>query len=225
MNKYSILIVEDHSLTRFGLKTAFETEENIINVFEAPNAQIAFDIIEKETIDIVIMDLGLPDIDGLEATKVIKQKHPKIKIIILSSHENGEEVIKSLRAGAASYCTKDIEPEKLIYTVDSVMKGAAWFDPKVAKYVLNAIGQADFEKIQIAPNEEATPITNNEINLTSREKQVLALIADGSTNNEIAQKLNVSINTTKVHVCKILQKLSVNDRTQAAIKAMKNNLI
>lgn len=225
MGKYTLLIVEDHALTRFGLKTAFDTATNYGKILEAPNAQKAIEIINKQPVDVVIMDLGLPDMNGIEATKVIKQKHSKISIVILSSHEQEEDVIKSLRAGANAYCTKDVAPEKLIDIVDSVLKGAAWFDPKVAKYVLNAaINNSVVEK----NDAEETPNTTTpkaESNLTTREKEVLALIAEGCSNTEISKTLNMSVNTAKVHVCNILQKLSVSDRTQAAIKAIKDNII
>ena len=226
MAKQNILIVEDHALTRFGLRTAFEmeyTDEELCyvnKIFEAPNAKKGFEIIEKEKIDVVIMDLGLPEIDGIEATKTIKEKYPLTKVIVLSSHEKEEDVIKAIKAGAVAYCTKDIDQEKLVHIVATVVKGASWFDPKVAQYVLNAAtghNQTNKETINEPPKEE--------INLTTREKQILTYIVDGASNPEISKALNLSINTVKVHVCNILQKLSVADRTQAAIKAIKNKLV
>ncbi len=232
MSKYNLLIVEDHALTRFGLRTAFETDAKYGKIFEAPNASKAIEIADKSPIDIIIMDLGLPDLNGIEATKIIKQKHSNIAIVILSSHEQEEDVIKSLRAGANAYCTKDVAPEKLIDIVESVNKGAAWFDPKVAKYVLNAATMNESDKVEENINEQKEPSQEKqnkkiktETSLTSREKEVLAHIANGLSNAEIAKKLEMSINTVKVHVCNILHKLSVNDRTQAAIKAIKDNII
>lgn len=232
MSKYNLLIVEDHALTRFGLRTAFETDAKYGKIFEAPNASKAIEIADKSPIDIIIMDLGLPDLNGIEATKIIKQKHSNIAIVILSSHEQEEDVIKSLRAGANAYCTKDVAPEKLIDIVESVIKGAAWFDPKVAKYVLNAATMNESDKVEENINEQKEPSQEKqnkkiktETSLTSREKEVLAHIANGLSNAEIAKKLEMSINTVKVHVCNILHKLSVNDRTQAAIKAIKDNII
>ena len=138
MSKYNILIIEDHALTRFGLVTAFETEKNFAKIFEAANAKVGIKIMEENPVDIVIMDLGLPDINGIEATKKIKEKHSNAKIVILSSHEQEEDVIKSIKAGACAYCTKDVAPQKLVDIVNSALKGASWFDPKVAEYVLNA---------------------------------------------------------------------------------------
>ena len=223
MGKHNLLIIEDHALTRFGLKTTFEADIDYSKIFEASNAKDGLKIIEKEIIDIVVMDLGLPDMNGIEATELIKAKHPDIKVVILSSHEKQEDVINSIKAGAGAYCTKDVEPAKLLDIVSSVAKGAAWFDPKVAGYVLKAAVSSCNDE-QKKPTAE--PVKNSTaINLTSREKQVLSLIAEGYSNSEIAKKLEVSINTTKAHVCSILQKLEVNDRTQAAIKAIKNNVI
>lgn len=225
MVKYNVLIVEDHALTRFGLKTVFEAEEIFDKVLEAQNAKTGIELIEKNPVDLVIMDLGLPDIDGIEATRILKEKNSSIKIVILSSHEQEEDVIKSLKAGAAAYCTKDVAPEKLIDISKSVLKGAAWFDPKVAQYVLDAAVKSPAETDNKESLKQQIIEPKEQINLTLREKQVLALIAQGLPNSEIAKKLEVSINTTKAHVCNILQKLCVNDRTQAAIKAIKYNLI
>lgn len=227
MGKYNLLIVEDHALTRFGLRTAFEDNPNYGKIYEAPNGESAIELTNKQPIDIIIMDLGLPDINGIDVTKIIKQKNSKISIVILSSHEQEEDVIKSLRAGANAYCTKDVAPEKLIDIVDSVINGAAWFDPKVAKYVLNAATQEPQISNEKTKTNEKTPKNKdkNETSLTTREKEVLKLISEGCSNSEISKKLDMSVNTAKVHVCNILQKLSVNDRTQAAIKAIKDNII
>lgn len=222
MTKYNILIVEDHALTRFGLITAFETEKNFGKIYEAANAKSGIKIIEESPVDLVIMDLGLPDINGIEATQKIKEKHSNIKIVVLSSHEQEEDVIKSIKAGACAYCTKDVAPQKLVDIVNSALKGASWFDPKVAEYVLNAATTNDTSTPE---KQTKTQKPTFEANLTTRETDVLTLVAEGMTNVEIAKKLDVSVNTIKVHVCSILHKLEVNDRTQAAIKAIKCNII
>lgn len=227
MKKYNILIIEDHALTRFGLKTAFEVKQGNnsdieYNIFEAANAKKGLEIAENEKIDAVIMDLGLPDMNGIEATEIIKTNHPNTKVIILSSHEDKIDVVKSVKAGASAYCTKDTNQDELVYIVNAVLSGAAWFDSKIANYILDAAKSqylAHKNEISKLQNAEEIPI------LTSREKQVLALIVDGMSNNEISDSLNISVNTAKAHVCKILQKLGAADRTQAAVKACKNNLI
>lgn len=213
--KNNILIVEDHELTRFGLKTTFDGVDFVGGVFEAEYAQKAFDIINNNQIDLVIMDLGLPNINGIEATKKIRAKNKDVKIVILTSHNDEKEVLESLKAGANAYCSKEINPSRLVEVVRSVIDGASWFDPSIAHVVLKAAVNSNVSE---APS-------RNEYSLTSRETQILRLITQGYSNNEIAKELFVSINTTKAHVASILQKLEVDDRLQAALKALKQKIV
>lgn len=216
MKKCNILIVEDHALTRFALVTSLGEQDFVGEIFESPDAKSAYEILSKNDIQICLMDLGLPGINGVEASSDIKKLYPDIKIIVITSHNEEKEVLDCLNAGISAYCSKDIKPEKLIELIKDVLNGAIYFDSSISKYVLNA-----------AKNTKAQ--TNNkksiDCNLTAKEKKVLSLIKAGDTNNEIAKKLNISINTTKVHVCSILQKLEVDDRTQAAIKAIKYDIV
>lgn len=211
----NILIVEDHELTRFGLKTTFNGVNFVKTVFEAEYAQKAFDILNNNKIDLVIMDLGLPNMDGVEATKKIRSKNSEVKIVILTSHNDEKEVLESLKAGANAYCSKEINPARLVEVVQSVLDGASWFDPSIAHVVLKAATNSSPE------NNSA----KEDYNLTARETQILKLITEGYSNNEIAKELFVSINTTKAHVASILQKLEVEDRLQAALKALKNKIV
>jgi two-component system NarL family response regulator len=210
---YKVLIVEDHALIRFGLKTAFEVKDFIDEIYEAPNAEEAINIVKNTHIDAVIMDLGLPSMNGIEATSEIKSIKKDIKVIILTSHSSKQEVLDSIKAGASGYCSKDINPDKLADIVLSVIEGAAWFDPKISDVVLNALAEEktthnyDFDEYS---------------NLTDREKDVLKYICEGLNNGEISKILDVSINTVKVHVSSIIQKLGVEDRTQVVVKAFKN---
>ena len=136
--KQNILIVEDHELTRFGLKTTFEGVEFIENIYEADSAEQAIEIFNNNEINIVIMDLGLPNMNGIDATKQIRNSNKDVKIIILTSHNDEKEVLNSLKAGANAYCSKEINPQRLIQVVQSVADGAAWFDPSIAHIVLRA---------------------------------------------------------------------------------------
>ena len=213
--KNNILIVEDHELTRFGLKTAFEVCEFVENMFEAESAENGIEIVQNNSIDLVIMDLGLPGINGIDATKKIKQHNPEIKVVILTSHNDSQEVLNSLKAGANAYCSKEINPKRLTEVVQSVLDGASWFDPSIAHIVLDAAAQS--QKVETKPEKD--------YGLTTREAQILKLITEGYSNNEIANQLFVSINTTKAHVASILQKLEVDDRLQAALKALKERLV
>ncbi len=214
--KYNIMIVEDHELTRFGLKTAFDGVDYIENIYEADSAESAIQIFNNNKIDLIIMDLGLPNMNGIEATKQIRSSNKDVKIIILTSHNDEKEVLNSLKAGANAYCSKEINPKRLIEVVSSVADGAAWFDPSIAHIVLKASANSpDME------NEGQ----KKDYDLTSREAQILKLMTEGYSNMEIAQILFISINTTKAHVANILQKLEVDDRLQAALKALKNKIV
>ena len=214
--KQNILIVEDHELTRFGLKTTFENVEYINNIYEADSAETAIQVFNNNNIDIIIMDLGLPNMNGIEATKQIRSSNKDVKIIILTSHNDEKEVLNSLKAGANAYCSKEINPQRLIQVVHSVADGAAWFDPSIAHIVLKASANSPVFD---------TEDKRKDYDLTSREAQILKLMTEGYSNMEIAQILVISINTTKAHVANILQKLEVDDRLQAALKALKNKIV
>ena len=214
--KNNILIIEDHELTRFGLKTAFEGCDFIDKIHEAESAEKGLEIASAEDVNLIIMDLGLPGMNGIEATKKVKSLNKDIKIVILTSHNDEAEVINSLKAGANAYCSKEINPKRLTQVVQSVLDGAAWFDPSISHIVLEAA-------TKVQENEPQKPEKN--YGLTSRETQILKLITEGYSNIEIAKELFVSINTTKAHVASILQKLEVDDRLQAALKALKEKLV
>ncbi len=208
--KINLLIVEDHALTLFGLKTVLKTKTFINEIFEAQNANIALSLIKNFNIDIAVIDLGLPDINGLELTKKIKTLSKNTKIIILTSHNNQEEVIESFKNGASAFCGKEIDTGILSEVIEHVKYGAIWVDPSVSNIILdcisekNSLGQKNIDSY----------------NFTSREKEILKLLINGYDNSEMSEKLSVSIHTVKAHICNILQKLNVKDRTQAALKAM-----
>lgn len=213
--KKNILIVEDHELTLFALKTTLTGQEFVNKIYEAQNAPDAYKILEKNKVELVIMDIGLPEINGIEATKVIKSKYPDIKVIVLTSHCDKDEVHNCLEAGISAYCTKDIKPQKLCVVINDVLEGSMYFDSSVSKYVMETTSKNQSSKVSV----------KDCYNLTTQEKRVLILLASGHSNSDIAKNLKISINTTKVHVCSILQKMNVADRTQAAIKAIRENLI
>ena len=222
-NEINILIVEDHTLTRFGLKTALESLHLVKTISEAEDGETGIEIAKESRPDVVLMDLGLPGINGIQATRTIKEFDTSIKVIILTSHNNEDEVWAALGAGANAYCLKDIEPDRLIHVIESVYDGAAWLDPSIADTVLKRITGDKIKSSHIRNHQDEHE--EEKIQLTDREMEVLKLIVDGFSNAEIAEKLFVSIHTAKAHVCNILQKLSVDDRTQAAIKALKDGLV
>ena len=219
-NVISVVIVEDYKLTRVGLKSALNEYEHINVVGEAEDADDGMKLIEKLQPDVVLMDLGLPGMNGLEATIKIKEKFSDTKVIILTSHERGEEVIAALGSGANAYCLKDITPETLSEVIKNVAEGACWVDPAVSSIALNF-----FPKPENVTLLNSTEVPDARSQLTERELEVLRHLVKGKSNTEIAKELIVSVHTAKAHVCSILQKLCVDDRVQAAVKAIKENIV
>jgi DNA-binding NarL/FixJ family response regulator len=209
--KVSIYIVEDYLLARITCRKALEqfNDLEIKNDFET--AEECIEALEKNPVDVILMDIGLPYMTGVEATKIIKEKYPNTKIIMLTSHDNQEEIISSLASGANAYALKDISVEDLHDAILNTNKGCIWIHPKIASIINHTFVNAKL-------------IPKDDFNLTSREKEVLELLTQGLSNTEIAEKLIISTHTAKAHVCNILTKLSVTDRVQAAVKATKYDL-
>ena len=214
--KKNLLIVEDHELTRFGLKTTFEDVDYIDVIYEASSGEDAVEIFKNNKIDLIIMDLGLPKMNGIETTQILHSINSDAKIIILTSHNDEKEVLNSLKAGANAYCSKEINLQRLVQVVQSVSEGAAWFDPSIAHIVLQATSTSKIDE---------KDTRYKDYDLTTRESQILKLMTEGYSNMEIAQHLVISVNTTKAHVANILQKLEVDDRLQAALKALKYKIV
>ena len=219
-NQVSIIIVEDYKLTRMGLKSSLEEFEGIKVVGESEDAEKGLLLISRLKPDVVLMDLGLPGMNGIEATGRIKQENPDMKVIILTSHERDEEVLAALGSGANAYCLKDIEPNALVNVIKEVAKGACWLDPVIAKVALKLFPKP--ESIRVSSSNQ---LSDGRGQLTERELEVLRLLVKGKSNTEIAKDLIVSVHTAKAHVCSILQKLCVDDRVQAAVKAVKENIV
>ena len=215
-----LVIVEDYKLTRVGLKSTLNEYSHIDVVGEAEDAVEGIKVIQKMQPDVVLMDLGLPGMNGLEATIKLKEIMPAVKVIILTSHERNEEVIAALGAGANAYCLKDISPETLSEVIKNVAQGACFVDPAVSSAALNF-----FPKPENISLMNTTEIQDARAQLTERELEVLKHLVKGKSNTEIAKELIVSVHTAKAHVCSILQKMCVNDRVQAAVKAVKEGLV
>lgn len=215
-----LIIIEDYKLTRVGLRSSLNEFEGIEVIGEAESAEEGLRIINDLKPDVVLMDLGLPSMNGIEATQKIKTLDENIKIIILTSHDRDEEVLAALGSGANAYCLKDIEPDTLINVIKTVSKGAAWIDPAVANVALKLFPKP--ESVKLLNSSEAPDARTQ---LTERELEVLRLLVKGKSNTEIAKDLIVSVHTAKAHVCSILQKLCVDDRVQAAVKSIRENII
>ncbi len=215
-----ILLVEDQKLMRVGLKSLFEGQNELEVVSEAQTGKEAIEKFRLVHPDITLMDIGLPDISGIEATKKILEIDSKAKVIILTSHLSEQEVLDSLHAGACAYVMKDINTEILKMIIKTVKEGAMWLDPQVVPILRE-------KNCGVIPPRQMSRAMFKEqhANLTQREYEVLKLVVDGKSNNEIAQELTISEHTAKAHVCNIIQKLVVDDRTQAAVKALKEGLV
>jgi len=215
-----ILMVEDQKLMRVGLKSLFDEYPDLRIVAEAENGKQTMEIIKSTQIDVVLMDIGLGDISGIELTKKILEYNSKIKVIVLTSHLSEKEIMEALSAGASAYVLKDINTEVLMMVIRTVKDGAMWIDPQAVPLIRE-------KNKSIIPPRQLSRATFKEqhSNLTQREYEVLKLVVDGKSNHEIAQELTISEHTAKAHVCNIIQKLVVDDRTQAAVKALKEGLV
>jgi DNA-binding NarL/FixJ family response regulator len=221
--KTRVMIVEDHQMTLVGLKMLLEKTEGIEVVGEAANGLEAINQANSTQPEVILMDIGLPEMDGVEATQKIKATHPGVRIIMLTSKDNERDVFAALSAGADAYCMKGISIEALTAAIDAVKEGTAWLDPAVARMVLGR-----FQGGAPAAEPTATSADNTQFEdcpLTAREMEVLRLIVDGLSNPEIAEKLTITKATAKAHVHSILQKLCVDDRTQAAVLAMRQGYV
>ena len=216
----SVIIIEDFKLTRVGLRCALNSNEDINVVAESDNAVDGLELIRKFSPNVVLMDLGLAGMNGIEATMKIKEMNKDIKVIALTSHDREEEVIAALSAGAMAYCLKDIDPSKLAEVIRDVVEGVCWLDPLVARKVLDSFPKQETLGILRDKSSE-----EGRVPLTEREFEVLKHLVEGKSNTEIAKELIVSVHTAKAHVCSILQKMCVNDRVQAAVKAVKEGLV
>lgn len=219
-SKIRILVADDHKLIRVGLKSLFTKNEDMSVVSEAECGKDAVEKIKNQKPDVAILDLVLGDISGIEVLKRIEDEIKNTKIIILTSHIKENDVTESIRAGANAYVLKDISSDILVMIVRTVNEGAMWIDPKAVSMLRSGNGGVIPQKTTSRANFKA-----EHANLTQREYEVLKLVVEGKSNLEIAQILNISEHTSKAHVCNIIQKLLVDDRTQAAVKAIKEGLV
>ncbi|NTU62433.1 MAG: response regulator transcription factor, partial [Chloroflexi bacterium] len=210
--KITVLLVDDHAVVRQGLRTFLELQDDMTIVGEAANGEEAITQAKQTQPDIVLLDLMMPKMGGVEATPHIIAACPQARVIILTSFGEDDQVIPAIRAGAQGYLLKDIPPHDLVQAVREAYQGKAQLHPDVARKLMSAVA---------AP--PAAP-PSPEPDLTERELEVLRLIAEGLNNHEIAQRLTISEKTVKTHVSNILGKLHVDDRTQAAIYALKKGL-
>ncbi|MGD8604635.1 MAG: response regulator transcription factor [Anaerolineales bacterium] len=211
MTPIRIALVDDQALFREGLRTILSLQPDLEIVGEAADGREAIALIHRTNPDVVLMDLKMPSLDGVEATRLIKGEHPSARILILTTFDDDEYVFEGLRAGAVGYLLKDAPSDKLIEAIRAAARGESFLQPSVAAKVV-----AEFSRLADRPSDPSNALVEP---LSERELEVLRLLAHGSTNRKIAETLVIAEGTVKNHVTSILGKLGVDDRTQAAIKA------
>lgn len=211
----NLLIVDDHAFFRQGISLFLEDSEKVKIVGEANDGEEAIEKINDNNIDVVLMDIQMPNMDGITATEKIKKEFENIKVLMLTSFNSWEKVYEALQAGADGYVMKDSKPEELLAAINAVFAGGSYYGKEVSKKIINRI------------NNNAKEFDNQDLiePLTDRELDVLSLLGRGLSNQEIADELVVSIKTIKTHVSNILSKLEVDSRTQAAVYALRKGLI
>ncbi len=218
-----VLLVEDHELYRIGLGMVLEKAEGISLVAEASDGLTGIKLAREHTPDVILMDIGLPNMDGIEATARIKEILPETKILILTSRNSEQDILGAFAAGADGYVMKGATPEQTLTAIRAVYDGVGWIDPAIAKIVFSNLGKTTSS--QSSQTDVLSDRTKNSYGLTERELDVLELMVDGLSNPQIAEKLVITRATAKAHVHSILQKLCTASRTQATVKAMKEGLV
>jgi DNA-binding NarL/FixJ family response regulator len=216
--KIKILLVDDHAVVLRGLNFFLSTQPDFELVGEAHNGEDALEKVTSLEPDIVLMDLVMPVMDGVEATAQIKKNYPHIKVLVLTSFSDQDHVLPALRAGAVGYLLKDTQPDQLVEAIRGANSGNVQLHPEITSTLMSHIASTPSTTSDCAPTNDALGA------LTLREKEVISLIAQGMSNKQIAAALFITEKTVKTHVSSILSKLELADRTQAALYAVKNGL-
>ena len=246
MSNISVILIEDHDLSRIGLCAALKQYDDVEVIDNAANGNDGLKKVKIHQPDVALIDIGLPDIDGIEVTQKLKQyqdSNPdfKTKILMLTMHDSEDSVIAAFAAGADSYSLKDVSMDNLVQAIRNTHEGNAWIDPAIARIVLK---QAQSTKANLGVINQSAPtaLDNDETQaitavaeeyqqlietypLTDRELEVLELIVAGCSNADISNRLYITVGTVKTHVCHILNKLCADDRTQAAVRALRAGLV
>jgi two-component system, NarL family, response regulator LiaR len=228
----TVLVVDDSRLMRISLKSTLQCHpQHVLLLGEADNGQQALMQAERLRPNVIIMDMGMPIMDGIEATQRIQRQWPGIRVMMLTSHDSEADVLDAFRAGATSYCLKDSTPDTVLQAVQHTAMGDSWIDPRIARIVLQrqfklSIHDSSYNNEALkSANVDTFGLDKPPFTLTDRESDVLKCITQGLNNTQIAETLYVSTNTVKTHLKNIFAKLGVEDRTTAALKAIKQRLV
>ena len=211
--KIKVVVADDHALIREGLSRVLSLDPAIYLVGEAENGSRAVEISLEKNADVVLLDINMPQMNGIEACKLIREKSPQTQVIALTIHEDEEYLFEMIRSGSSAYLLKDVSPDQLIHTIKGTAQGESFIPPKLMARVFQ-----EFNRLSSDTGEDKH-------GLTKRELEVLELVAKGDNNKSIAEKLFISEKTVKNHLTNIFQKLDVSDRTQAALYAIKNKIV
>jgi NarL family two-component system response regulator LiaR len=217
--KIAVLLVDDHALVRQGLRMFIEMQADMAVVGEGANGTDAVNLAARLNPDVILLDLVMPNMDGVEATRKILESNPHARVLILTSFGEDDKVFPAIRAGAQGYLLKDIQPRDLVQAIRETYQGKAQIHPEIARSLMKAVAG----NMQ-TPAQKTERLDKDLQGLTEREQEVLGYIASGLTNHEIAEKMVISEKTVKTHVSNLLDKLGLQDRTRAAIWALKHGL-
>ena len=226
MANVRVLIVEDHLMVRMGLSLILEKIGDITLIGEAENGLDGVNQAKLLLPDVVLMDIGLPEIDGIEATKLIKETNPEIKVLMFTSRDSEDDVLDAFEAGANGYIMKGANADQIERAIKSVSEGTGWLDPQIARIVLSKVQRTSRSAVSTAPTGEIRYNDGKNIyGLTSTEMDILALLVEGLSNPQIAERRFITKSTAKAHVHSILQKLCVASRSQAVSKVLTEGLV
>jgi two-component system NarL family response regulator len=211
--KIKVLVVDDHALLRQGVRQVLELEDDIEVVAEASGGRQAIELQQALRPQVVVLDISMPDLNGVEVAATMKKHDPKVGVVILTIHSDAPYILAAVQAGVAAYVLKDVKPELLVRAVREAAGGRAYLSPTVAQRLMR-------EYVRLATGERGTPMGG----LTARETEVLSLVAAGMSNGQIARALFISEKTVKNHLSSIFEKLGVSDRTNAALLAVRHGL-
>ncbi len=215
MSQTTVLLVEDHTIVRKGLRSLLESEADIRVVGEAENGREAIEKVDELRPDVVVMDIGMPGLNGLEATRQIKKRFSDVQVLILTVHTGEEYILQILRAGASGYLVKQAAPAELISAIQAVHRGQAFLSPSISKKVLE-------DYVQRA---EATARGDSLERLTDREREVLQLIAEAYSTREIAEQLHISIKTAETHRAHLMEKLGLHSTAELTRYAIRKGVV
>jgi len=239
MREISILLIEDHDLTRMGLRAALQSYSNFKVIGEAVNAHQGLKLLERTNPDVAVIDIGLPDMDGIELTRNFKRYQSETgktntKVLILTMDHTEDAILAAFAAGADSYYLKETSINKLTEAIEATYNGNSWIDPAIANVVLRKMrqgipddgnGNDKTKTVKIEALDAEYEQVLETYPLTKRELEILELIVSGCNNGQIAEKLSITVGTVKTHVRNILNKLCADDRTQAAVRALRSGLV